>query len=150
MADWKVWLVVAAAIAMLEMFTGTLYLLMIAIGCAVGALVAWMGASTIIAFLVAGSVAILAMYTLSRSKLVNVNKKTDAAHNPNINLDIGQALSVKQWDTREGIAKARVMYRGAMWDVELAPGATALPGLFTILEVRGSHFIVSNIVSSYP
>ncbi|MES2207804.1 MAG: NfeD family protein [Pseudomonadota bacterium] len=150
MADWKVWLVVAAAMAMLEMFTGTLYLLMIAIGCAVGGLAAWMGASTMISLLVSGGIAIVAMYTLSRSKLVKVHKKTDAAHDPNINLDIGQALSIKQWDTSEGVAKARVMHRGAMWDVELAPGATALPGLFTILEVRGSHFIVSNTVSSHP
>jgi hypothetical protein len=37
---------------------------------------------------------------------------------------------------------ARVMYRGAMWDVELAPGQAAAPGVFTIREVRGSRLIV--------
>ncbi len=151
MADWVVWFVGAAAVAMLEMFTGTLYLLMMAIGCAVGGAAALMGASSIVQFVAAGGVAIVATYTVSRSKLGKFNKKTDAAHDPNINLDIGQTLSIKQWDMSEGsVAKARVMYRGAMWDVQLAHGATVQSGLFTILEIRGSCLIVSNTVSNNP
>jgi hypothetical protein len=35
------------------------------------------------------------------------------------------------------------MYRGALWDVELAPGVTATPGQFVIREVRGSRLIVA-------
>jgi hypothetical protein len=40
--------------------------------------------------------------------------------------------------------KARVMYRGAMWDVELEAGAAAQPGSFIIREVRGNRLIVAN------
>jgi hypothetical protein len=36
------------------------------------------------------------------------------------------------------------MYRGALWDVELAHGARAHAGQFVIREIRGSRLIVSN------
>ena len=36
------------------------------------------------------------------------------------------------------------MYRGAQWDVELAPGSAAAAGEFKIVEVRGSRLIVAN------
>ena len=45
MADWMVWLAVAGVLIVLELATGTFYLLMMAIGLAFGALAAWMGAT---------------------------------------------------------------------------------------------------------
>ncbi|HCN90872.1 MAG TPA: NfeD family protein, partial [Oxalobacteraceae bacterium] len=43
---------------------------------------------------------------------------------------------------------ARVMYRGAMWDVELEHGAQARPGLFMIREIQGSRLFVANAASN--
>jgi hypothetical protein len=37
---------------------------------------------------------------------------------------------------------ARVMYRGALWDVELIPGSDTQAGHYTIRAVRGSRLIV--------
>jgi hypothetical protein len=36
------------------------------------------------------------------------------------------------------------MYRGALWDVELGPGAQPQAGDFRIVEVQGSRLILAN------
>ncbi|MDB5838072.1 MAG: NfeD family protein, partial [Herminiimonas sp.] len=48
------------------------------------------------------------------------------------------------WNTVQGASTARAIYRGAAWDVDLAAGEIAQPGIFIIREVRGNRFIVSN------
>lgn len=138
MADWSFWLVAAGATAILELFTGTFYLLMIAIGLMAGTLAALAGAGTPVQTLVAAAVGLVATGVLRRSKFGRPTR-TDTARDPNVNLDIGQTINVPQWQD----GTARVMYRGALWDVELAPGAPAAPGQYTIREVRGSRLIVA-------
>lgn len=138
MADWSFWLVAAGATAILELFTGTFYLLMIAIGLMAGTLAALAGAGMPVQTLVAAAVGLVATGVLRRSKFGRPTR-TDTARDPNVNLDIGQTINVPQWQD----GTARVMYRGALWDVELAPGAQEAPGQYTIREVRGSRLIVA-------
>jgi membrane protein implicated in regulation of membrane protease activity len=139
MAQWMDWLVAAGALVILELFSGTFYLLMIAIGLAFGALAALAGASVPVQTLVAGVVGVAATGLLHRSRL-GKPAKTNAARDRNVNIDIGERLSVSAWQD----GKARVMYRGALWDVELGQGATPEAGSFKIVEVQGSRLIVSN------
>jgi membrane protein implicated in regulation of membrane protease activity len=68
-----------------------------------------------------------------------------AARNPDINLDIGQVVQVERWDA-EG--RARIAYRGAMWDAELLPGEPAVPGSFLIREIDGSRLRLAAAVTS--
>ena len=148
MTDWIVWSVLAGVLVILELFTGTFYLLMIAIGFAAGGLAALFGASNPLQTIVAAAIGVVATYALRRSKLGKLTK-TNSARDRNVNLDIGETLTVEQWkagvDARH---TARVMYRGAMWDVELEHGAHPRPGLFTIREVRGSRLLVTNVASN--
>jgi membrane protein implicated in regulation of membrane protease activity len=144
MSDWMLWGSLAAVLVILEMFTGTFYLLMWAIGLAAGALVALFGADIEWQFVVAASVAVVSTYGLRRSG-VGKTAAIDAARDSNVNLDVGQQLHVEVWNNSdENASTARVMYRGAMWDVELALGGKALSGSFTVREVRGSRLIVEN------
>ena len=138
MADWMNWFLAAGLLVILEMLSGTFYLLMLAIGIACGGLAALAGAATPLQALVAGGIGVLATLLLRRSKYGKPGK-THAARDPNVNMDIGQSVTVAQWQGNS----ARVMYRGALWDVELAPGAMATPGTFTIREIRGSCLIVA-------
>ena len=145
MTDWVVWAVLAGILVILELFTGTFYLLMIAIGFAAGGLAALLGAGNPLQTIVAGVVVVVATYALRRSKLGKFNK-INSARDRNVNLDIGETLTVEEW--KPGVdarPTARVMYRGAMWDVELEHGAHARPGLFTIREIRGSRLLVTNV-----
>lgn len=138
MTSWMIWLALAGTLIILEMFSGTFYLVMIALGMLAGALAALLGASEPVQLVVAAVVGVTATALLRR----RWPRRQNAARDPNINLDIGETLHVPHWHADH--ATARVMYRGAMWDVDLAPGAQARPGQFIIREIRGSRLIVSN------
>jgi len=136
MTAWMVWVALAGMLVILELFSGTFYLLMLALGMVAGALAAWLHFSAEVQILLAALVGAAAALALRRRR----PRKADSTRDPNINLDIGQSLHVSHW--HEGTARA--MYRGALWDVELAHGAHAKAGQFVIREVRGSRLIVSN------
>jgi membrane protein implicated in regulation of membrane protease activity len=139
MAEWMGWLAAAGVLVILELFTGTFYLLMIAIGLAVGGLVALLGAGGPVQTIAAAVVGVLATALLHRSRFGRPARQ-DATRDRNVNLDIGQRVTVPAWDN----GRARVMYRGALWDVELGQGATPQAGDFRIVEVQGSRLVVAN------
>jgi len=139
MTDWMVWLAAAGVLVVLELFTGTFYLLMMALGLVFGAVAAWLGAGMPAQTIAAAVVGILATGVLHRSRFGR-RPRMDAARDQNVNLNIGQRLAVDSWQS----GHARVMYRGALWDVELGPGAQPQAGDFRIVEVQGSRLIVAN------
>lgn len=139
MADWGNWLVAAGVLIALELFTGTFYLLMIAIGMLAAALAAVLGFDQPMQVTVAAVVGVIATVLLRRSRWGR-KTRSDATRDPNVNIDIGQDIIVDAWEH----GRSRVMYRGAMWDVELCPTAQAGAGRFRIVEVQGSRLIVAN------
>jgi membrane protein implicated in regulation of membrane protease activity len=142
MADWMGWLAAAGVLVILELFTGTFYLLMIAIGLAVGGVVALAGAGLPAQAIVGGVVGVLATRLLHRSRFGRGHAgRGDATRDRNVNLDIGERVTVPAWDN----GRARVMYRGALWDVELGQGATARAGDFRIVEVQGSRLVLAEV-----
>lgn len=139
MNDWVNWIIGAGILLIAEMFTGTFYLLMIAIGLAFGALAALLGASGPVQTLIAAAVGLVATSLLHRSRFGRP-ARISANRDHNVNLDIGERVTVAAWQD----GRARVMYRGAPWDVELGPGALPEPGEFRIVEIQGSRLIVAN------
>lgn len=146
MMDWTIWLVLAGLAIGVELFTGTFYLLMIAIGLAAGGGIALLGGALEWQLLVAAAIGFAAVGLLRRSRFGKMNKE-EAARDPNVILDIGQSVRVELWSELDGTSTSRVRYRGAEWDVELAPGNAAQAGQFIIREVRGSRLIVAHAVS---
>ncbi|MFL6706629.1 MAG: NfeD family protein [Massilia sp.] len=138
MSDWMNWLVAAGVLVVLELFSGTFYLLMIALGLVAGALAALAGGAGALQMIVAAIVGVVATGVLHRSRFGHAGRG-NAARDPNVNIDIGQRLEVAHWQD----GHARVKYRGALWDVELGPGAQPEPGMFKIVEVQGCRLIVS-------
>lgn len=144
MADWLGWFGLAGILLVFEMFTGTFYLLMIALGVAAGGVAALAGIDEASQLAVAAIVGMVATFALRRSKWGRTAWRS-AESAPDVNLDIGQTLVVDAWDGAEGGTRtARAMYRGALWDVELEAGSAAQPGVFVIREVRGSRLIVGS------
>jgi len=139
MADWMGWLAAAGVLIVLELFSGTFYLLMMALGLAFGALAAWLGAAMPVQTITAAVIGIVATTLLHRSRLGRA-PRGNAARDKNVNLDIGEHVAVDAWHD----GHARVMYRGALWDIELGPGAQPQAGNFRIVEVQGSRLIVAN------
>lgn len=143
MENWIIWFGVAGLLVVLEIFTGTFYLLMIALGIAAGGVAALAGLAFSLQFVIAAVVGVVATDLLRRSRLGKIHD-SDASRDSNVNLDIGQKLEILHWNESAGRTMARVMYRGAMWDVELDQGATAQAGTYVIREMRGSCLIVMN------
>lgn len=144
MTHWMIWLVLAGALVILEMFSGTFYLLMVAIGMLAGAAMALAGAPLELQLIVAAVVGMIATAVLRRTRF-GKSSRTDPARDPNVNLDIGQSINIDVWNAppQPGArATARVMYRGALWDVELAHDGVASPGQYKIREMQGSRLIV--------
>jgi membrane protein implicated in regulation of membrane protease activity len=143
MADWIVWLALAGVLVGLEIFTGTFYLLMVAVGFAAGGITALLGGEKASQFLVAAVFGVVATILLRKIRDGKSAQRTSS--DPNVNLDIGQTLSINEWhDMGGGNRTSRAMYRGSMWDIDLMQGSAPEPGIFLIREVRGSRLVVSN------
>ncbi|WP_296654356.1 NfeD family protein [Paraburkholderia sp.] len=133
------WWVGAGVLIVAELMTGTFYLLMIALGFFAGVLAYGLGAPLDLQLGIAAAVALTAMIVLRRSRFGRRKRRADASSDPGVNLDIGEPVTVPGWQDR----RARVMYRGAEWDIELAPGEPEDARLYEIKSVRGSCLIVA-------
>ncbi|MBC7501801.1 MAG: NfeD family protein [Herminiimonas sp.] len=142
MENWMTWFLIAGVMVVLEIFTGTFYLLMVAVGFAAGGLAALAGIGLSSQLMIASAVGVVATEMLRRSRL-GTRDSGDAGRDRNVNLDIGQTVRIDQWQPSGGRLTARVMYRGAMWDVELEQNTMAQTDNYIIREMRGSRLIVA-------
>ncbi|MFP3562713.1 NfeD family protein [Paraburkholderia sp. SIMBA_030] len=131
------WWIGAGVLIALELMSGTFYLLMIALGFVAAAIAHIAGAAADLQFAVAAVVALAAVLLLRRSRFGRRPRK-EASRNPDVNLDIGQTLTVPAWHER----RARANYRGAQWDVELAAGEPEDAQVYEITQLRGSCLVV--------
>ena len=134
--DWSAstwWWIAAGVLVAAELATGTFYVLMLAIGCAVAALAGYAGISffaQVVAAVVVGGAAVLAWH---RKRMADPRTNVTPAANRDINLDIGEQLHVDGWNAD---GTARVPYRGSAWNVRWIGDGPATPGLHVIAEVR--------------
>ncbi|MBC3916057.1 NfeD family protein [Undibacterium sp. CY18W] len=141
MNGWMMWTSLAVILVILELFTGTFYLLMIAVGLLAGAIAAFFEFGGLVQAVIASVVGSVATFALRKSKYGSTERH-EASRDPNVNMDIGQSLQVNDWkDQGNGKFVARAMYRGAMWDVELQHSA-GYPGAYMIEEIQGSRLLV--------
>jgi len=133
------WWIGAGVLIVLELMHGTFYLLMVALGFIAAALARLAGADELMQFGVAAFVALAAVLLLRNTRFGRRTKKrADAPRNPDVNLDIGSTLRVPAW--HEG--RARTNYRGAAWDVELAPGEPEDASIYEITALHGNCLVV--------
>lgn len=129
------WWIAAAVLVTAELATGTFYLLALGLAACFGGVAAWLGAGIEVQCLVAGGLGVA--LTLA----AHVWRKRRAPQPPEVSLDVGQAVEVRQWNAD---GTARVDYRGTQWDAELAtPGTPRAPTLY-IVATRGSVLVLSD------
>ena len=139
MSEVTLWFVIASGLLVAELMTGTFYLLMIAIGCAVGGVCALLGAEPALQLVLGAAVGFAATMILRRTRWGRRRLHQDAAENRDVILDIGEVVDVQSWQD----GNAHVHYRGCRWDAALEPGAAARPGAQVIKAIRGSTLIVA-------
>lgn len=133
-----IWFIAAGLLVAVEMLTGTLYLLMIALGAAMAGLAALAGAMTVGQFLTAAFVSVAGMFIVRKRRA----GPDGAGKNASIAFDAGQPVEVIE---RHADGSLRVAYRGSQWDAEVeadSPAATH-PVSYRIKETRGSRLILT-------
>lgn len=137
MEAYWIWWLAALALVIAEMASGTFYLIAVAFGLAVAGLVAYMGMAW------GGQAAVAAL--LCSASVVGIyrwrQQQTGPDEHSNLANDIGQTVHVVHWaDERH----ARVSYRGAEWDAELASeaAADAARQAWRIRDIVGTRLII--------
>ena len=117
-----IWAVTGLALVIVELLTGTFYLLMLGVAAFGAALAAWLGLEFPMQSVVAAVIAAVGCYGVHVYRA-----KNSAQQMPSI--DAGMPASFENW-LDVGARLAKVRYRGASWDARvegadgLEPGAT--------------------------
>lgn len=138
MADSTLWWLLAGGLVVLELLTGTFYLLMLAVGTVAGALAAHAGFTLQVQLVTAALVGLAAAIGLYQIKKHRPGDPSPRGLR-SVNLDVGEIVHVEQWHS-DGTAS--VKYRGAQWGVILRPGQTPVPGAYRVAELVGNRLLV--------
>jgi membrane protein implicated in regulation of membrane protease activity len=141
MANSTVWWLIAGGVIVVELLSGTVYLLLLAAGFAAAAISAHLGFGTVTQLIVAAVIgvgAVLAWYSVQRKR--PPAPPTEA--NRDVNLDIGESVHVDAWNA-DGTATVR--YRGAQWTVVQRAGHAPSTGEHRVVEVIGSRLVVDKV-----
>lgn len=138
MTESTIWWLLAGSAIVVELLTGTFYLLMLAVGLVAAALSAHAGASLTVQLVVAaamGGGSVVVWYRVRRREPLDAK----ASANRDVNMDIGETVHVDAWNAD---GTATVKYRGANWTAIHAEGALLSTGTHRIVEIQGSHLII--------
>lgn len=132
------WLVTGFALVIVELMTGTFYLLIFGVAALVAAGAAWAGASFPLQAIVAAVIAIVGSFVV-RQRRLSLQGTGDTTP-----MDVGQSVVFESW-LDESARMATVRYRGAPWEA-LVEGANdpAAGAMLTISAVRGNRLVVSS------
>jgi membrane protein implicated in regulation of membrane protease activity len=134
---WLIWVIAGFVLAIAEMVTGTFYLLVIALGAFVGALIAWLGLNELWQAVIGAAVAIGGAVAVHHWH----GRNRAGAEGDNF-LDRGQPVVLEGWKN-ETATIARVKYRGATWDAKLArPEERPVPGTTLYIEGQEGNTLV--------
>lgn len=138
MTEPTLWWLLTGALIVVELLTGTFYLLMLALGTVAAALAAHAGlpvvAQIVIAAALGGGAVVACHLRKSTSRA-----EPPAQSNPNVNLDIGETVHITSWNAD---GSASVQYRGANWTAIHRPGVVPSAGSHRVAELVGTRLLV--------
>jgi len=126
-----IWILTAIALVIVELLTGTFYLLVLGFAAAAGAALAWLDLPLAAQASAAAIVGVLGVALVRRYRVSTGQTATS------INaIDVGQRVTVESW-VNEAEGLARVHYRGTLWDAKII-GERGAGTTFYIRGVDGS------------
>jgi membrane protein implicated in regulation of membrane protease activity len=141
MDDYLIWIIAGFALVIIELITGTFYLLVFGLGAFVGALATWLGAPFLLQIVAAGVAAGIGAWFVHQW---HARQHKDGGQANAI--DIGQSVTMESW-VNKASGVMRVRYRGTDWDARVADNdsaaAGATPGsMLYILAQEGHTWVV--------
>ena len=136
MDAYLVWLLLGLALVIVELLTGTFYLLVLGVAAFGAGAAAWLGAGFPVQVVTAVVVAGIGAYFVHAYRARNAAQQMAP-------IDAGQPANFERWvDQAAGLA--RVRYRGASWDARLEGDAALQPGAQVyVLAAEGNTLKVS-------
>lgn len=130
------WAILGLTLVIIEMLTGTFYLLMLGVAAFGAAFAAWIGQPFPVQAFVAAAIAGAGCYGVHLYRARNATQQMP-------NVDAGQPASFESW-IDAGARLARVNYRGARWDALVEGEATPEAGaILYVLEMHGNTLKVT-------
>ena len=133
------WWLLAGLLVVAELLSGmTVYLLLLALAAAAGAIAAHLGqtlpSQIVLAALLGGVTT--AVWHLKRKRNP---RSAPVSSNRDVLLDIGGRVQVSGWDRQR---QARVTYRGAAWAARFAGTGEPSPGEHVIVAIEGNALLL--------
>jgi membrane protein implicated in regulation of membrane protease activity len=130
------WAILGLTLVIVELMTGTFYLLVLGVAAFGAALAAWLGQGFPLQAIVAAVISALGCYGVHVHRTRNTTRQMAS-------LDAGQPANFENW-VDEGARLARVRYRGASWDAQVDGEGTVDAGaLLYVLTANGNTLKVS-------
>jgi membrane protein implicated in regulation of membrane protease activity len=136
MDAYLIWPLVGLALVIVELLTGTFYLLVLGVAAFAAGALAWFGGGFAAQSICAAVVALIGAYGVHAYRARNAAKQMRP-------IDAGQPANFESW-VDQGAGLARVRYRGASWDARLEAGEAPQPGaLLYVLAAEGNTLRVT-------
>jgi membrane protein implicated in regulation of membrane protease activity len=131
-----IWLLLGLALVVVELITGTFYLLVLGAASLGGGAAAWFGAAFPVQVIATSVVAGVGLYFVHAYRARNAAQQMAP-------IDAGQPANFESWvDQPAGLA--RVRYRGASWEARLEAGEAPQPGaVLYVLAAEGNTLRVT-------
>ncbi len=130
------WLIAGFILIIVELVTGTFYLVVLGIAAFAGAGVAYAGGAFVWQALAAAVVAVAGVVWVHLVRKSISPKRMQG-------LDVGQPAVFESWVNKSTV-QARVKYRDALWDAQVSGDASGEPGeILYIISVDGNTLKVS-------
>ena len=137
MDAYLLWLLLGLALVIVELVSGTFYLLVLGVAAFGAGAAAWLGGGFALQAIAAAVLALLGAYLVHAYRARNAAKQMAP-------IDAGQPASFEIW-LDQPAGRARVRYRGASWDARLEAGETPQPGsVLYVLATEGNTLRVTS------
>jgi membrane protein implicated in regulation of membrane protease activity len=136
MDTYLIWLIAGFLLVIVELVSGTFYLLVLGIAAIAGGVVAYAGMPFSVQAIVAAALAVSGVMWVNRMRRASTAVKMRS-------LDVGQLTTFDHWVNRPG-GQARVKYRDALWDASVDGEVAGEPGeVLYIVSIDGNTLKVS-------
>ena len=136
MDTYLIWLIAGFLLVIVELVSGTFYLLVLGVAAAAGGVVAYAGLPFSLQAVAAAALAVVGVVWVNR-----VRRSSSAVRMPS--LDVGQPAMFDHWVDRAA-GQARVKYRDALWDATVLGEVSGEPGEgLTVAAIDGNTLKVS-------
>ena len=136
MDTYLIWLVAGLGLVIVELVSGTFYLLVLGIAALAGGLVAYTGLPFSVQAVVVATLAVAGAVWVNRVRRTSSAVKMRS-------LDVGQPAAFDHWVDRAA-GQARVKHRDALWDATVVGEIAGEPGeVLTVASIDGNTLKVS-------